>query len=102
MPAKLKLSLDFQYEPTFANLDKPYPGQIFTEVIWGNKRSKFGSPEYDYKEKLICVTGKIAETREVHETIATNRVVAWSKLECRPTPIKNLSNSFPRAFIVIL
>jgi hypothetical protein len=46
-------------QPTFLNLDKPYPNQIFTIVIWGNNRSKFGTPEDDYKGKRICVSGKI-------------------------------------------
>jgi hypothetical protein len=46
-------------QPTFLNLDKPYPNQVFTIVIWGNNRSKFGAPEHDYKGKRICVTGKI-------------------------------------------
>jgi hypothetical protein len=47
-------------QPTFLNLDKPYPSQVFTVVIWGNNRSKFGTPENDYKGKRICVSGKIA------------------------------------------
>jgi hypothetical protein len=46
-------------QPTFLNLDKPYPNQIFTVVIWGNNRSKFGTPENDYKGKRICASGKI-------------------------------------------
>jgi len=46
-------------QPTFLNLDKPYPNQVFTVVIWGNNRSKFGTPEKDYEGKRICVTGKI-------------------------------------------
>jgi DNA/RNA endonuclease YhcR with UshA esterase domain len=46
-------------QPTFLNLDKPYPNQIFSIVIWGNNRSKFGTPEDDYKGKRICVSGKI-------------------------------------------
>jgi len=57
-------------QPTFLNLDKPYPNQIFTIVIWGNNRSKFGRPEVEYSEKRICVTGKIAEYRGVPEIIA--------------------------------
>src|SRR5215468_9887554 len=48
-------------KPTFLNLDKPYPNQVFTVVIFGSNRSKFGKPEVDYKDKRICVTGKIAE-----------------------------------------
>src|SRR5713101_1857923 len=46
-------------QPTFLNLDKPYPNQVFTIVIWGNNRSKFGTPENDYKGKRVCVSGKI-------------------------------------------
>src|SRR6266849_9069303 len=57
-------------QPTFLNLDKPYPNQIFTIVIWGSNRSKFGKPEVEYNEKRICVTGKIAEYRGVPEIVA--------------------------------
>ena len=57
-------------QPTFLNLDKPYPNQIFTIVIWGNNRTKFGTPEVDYKGKRICVTGKITEYRGVPEIVA--------------------------------
>ena len=46
-------------QPTFLNFDQPYPNQIFTVVIGGNNRSKFKTPEEDYKDKKICVTGKI-------------------------------------------
>jgi hypothetical protein len=31
--------------PTFLNLDKPYPEQVFTILIWGESRAKFGAPE---------------------------------------------------------
>ena len=57
-------------QPTFLNLDKPYPNQIFTVVIWGTNRSKFGRPEVEYSEKRICVRGKITEYRGVPEVIA--------------------------------
>jgi len=57
-------------QPTFLNLDKPYPNQIFTVVIWGSNRSKFGRPEIEYSEKRVCVTGKITEYRGVPEVIA--------------------------------
>jgi hypothetical protein len=42
--------------PTFINLDKPYPNQIFTVLIWGTNRPKFGDPEEAYRGKNICVT----------------------------------------------
>jgi len=56
--------------PTFLNLDKAYPNQVFTIVIWGKDRSKFGRSEVDYREKRICVTGKIAEYRGKAEIVA--------------------------------
>src|SRR5205807_4746827 len=31
-------------QPTFINLDQPYPNLIFTIVIWGSDRPKFGDP----------------------------------------------------------
>jgi hypothetical protein len=57
-------------QPTFLNLDKAYPNQIFTVVIWGSNRSKFGRPEVEYNEKRICATGKITMYRGVPEIIA--------------------------------
>jgi len=59
-------------QPTFLNLEKPYPNQIFTIVIWGNNRSRFGTPETRYKGKRICVTGKIADYRGVPEIVASD------------------------------
>ena len=47
-------------QPTFLNLDEPYPNNIFTVVIWGSDRKKFPeSPEKLYRGKTICVTGEI-------------------------------------------
>lgn len=59
-------------QPTFLNLDKPYPGQIFTAVIWGSDRPKFGQPEITYHGKNVCVTGKIKEYRGIPEIILYN------------------------------
>jgi hypothetical protein len=30
--------------PTFLDMDKAYPQQVFTVVIWGENRAKFGAP----------------------------------------------------------
>jgi len=46
-------------QPTFLNLDKAYPHQIFTVVIWGSDRSKFGIPDKALSGKRICATGVI-------------------------------------------
>ena len=56
--------------PTFINLDKPYPSQIFTVLIWGTNRSKFGDLEEAYRSKHICVTGKISDYKGAPEIIA--------------------------------
>jgi len=48
-------------QPTFLNLDEPYPNQVFTVVIWGSDRAKFPDPpEKIYRGKTICITGTIA------------------------------------------
>jgi hypothetical protein len=46
-------------QPTFLNLDKPYPNPIFTALIWGDDRSKFDQPEVKLRDKRICTTGTI-------------------------------------------
>jgi hypothetical protein len=56
--------------PTFINLDKPYPNQIFTVLIWGSDRPKFGDPENMYRSKHICVMGKISDYKGVPEIVA--------------------------------
>jgi hypothetical protein len=56
--------------PTFLNLDEPYPRQIFTILIWGSDRPKFGDPEAKYGNKKVCVTGLIKDYRGVPEVVA--------------------------------
>jgi len=57
--------------PTFLNFDQPYPNQVFTLLIWGSDRSKFGDPETSYRGKRICVTGKITSFKDVPEVVAS-------------------------------
>jgi hypothetical protein len=45
--------------PTFLDLGKPYPNQVFSAVILGSDRMKFGTPEISLREKHVCVTGEI-------------------------------------------
>src|ERR1700685_1853376 len=56
--------------PTFINLDKAYPNQIFTVLIWGTNRPKFGDPEEVYRGKNICVTEKISDYKAAPEIMA--------------------------------
>lgn len=58
-------------QPTFLNLDEPYPKEIFTILIWGSDRPKFGTPESKYRDARVCVTGKIASYRGTAEIVAT-------------------------------
>ena len=51
---------ELEEKPTFLNLDKPYPDQIFTIFILPDVRSQFeNKPEVFYLNKEVCVTGKI-------------------------------------------
>ncbi len=58
-------------QPTFLNLDEPYPKEVFTILIWGSDRAKFGTPETKYKDARVCVTGKITSHREKPEIAAS-------------------------------
>jgi micrococcal nuclease len=60
-------------EPTFLNLDEPYPREVFTILIWGSDREKFGTPEDGYKGLQVCVTGKITSYRNRPEIAAAER-----------------------------
>jgi hypothetical protein len=59
-------------KPTFLNLDKPYPSQLFTVLIWGDHREKFGNPEEKYRDKQVCATGKITEYRNAPEIVVSD------------------------------
>jgi len=59
-------------QPTFLNLDEPYPHQIFTVLIWGSDRAKFGTPEMKYRDRRICATGMIRNYRDVSEIAVHN------------------------------
>lgn len=49
-------------QPTFVNLDQPYPNQVFTIVVWGDYRGKFQTPPETWAGHL-CATGKISAYR---------------------------------------
>ena len=49
-----------QDAPTLLNLGAAYPNQLLTVVIYGEARKLFKeAPEVFFKDKNICVTGKI-------------------------------------------
>jgi hypothetical protein len=57
---------------TFLDFDKPYPEHMFTAFLPAQNRAKFGTPEKDYKDKEICVTGKIEDYRGKPEIVLTD------------------------------
>jgi hypothetical protein len=57
--ASAKYAADANRQPTFLNLDKPYPDHIFTAVIWGSDRAAFVYAPESLADRQICVTGTI-------------------------------------------
>lgn len=59
-------------KPTFLNFEKPFPNHTFTVVITGANRAKFTeAPEVAFKDKTVCVTGKITVNRNKPEIEVT-------------------------------
>ena len=56
--------------PTFVNIDKPYPDQPFTVLIWGEDLPKFSPKPSTWEGKRLCATGQITSYRDKPEIIA--------------------------------
>lgn len=56
--------------PTFVKLDKPYPSQVFTIVIWAEDLPKFTDKPSNWENKQVCATGTITSYRGVPEIVA--------------------------------
>jgi hypothetical protein len=69
-------------QPTFLDLDEPYPKEIFTILIWGSDRAKFGTPQWKYRNSQVCVNGKIELYRGIPEIIATEPSQLICKNNC--------------------
>jgi hypothetical protein len=60
-------------QPTFLNLERPYPDQPFNVVIWGSVRSRFDAPpERAFDGKDICVTGLIETYKGKPQIVVTD------------------------------
>ena len=58
---------------TFLDAGAAYPNQKLTVLIWGNKRSNFKkAPEVFYKDKNVCIVGKIEIYKGKSEIIANS------------------------------
>ena len=67
-----KFAMRSKGQLTFLNLDRPHPQHVFTVVIWGKDRPKFGKPDRTFAGKRICVSGLIADFEGRPEMMATN------------------------------
>ena len=56
--------------PTFVNLDKAYPNQVFTVLIWGSDKAKFNPAPASWNGRNACATGRIELYRNVPEIVA--------------------------------
>ena len=60
-------------KPTYLNFEKPYPQQPFSIVIFGDHRARFSvAPETAFKNKTVCVTGKISSYKGNPQIIVRN------------------------------
>lgn len=57
-------------KPTFVNLDKSYPNQVFTILIWGEDLSKFPVQPSGWQGKKVCATGTVTQYRNIPEIVA--------------------------------
>jgi hypothetical protein len=55
-------------KPTFLDVGRAYPDEDLTAVIWGEDRSKFGTPE-SLAGQRVCVTGPIRQYRGRPEVV---------------------------------
>jgi len=59
--------------PTYINLDKKFPDQLFTIVIYENVRNKLSYiPEEKLMNKEICISGKVEQYKGVPQIILQN------------------------------
>jgi DNA/RNA endonuclease YhcR with UshA esterase domain len=57
--ASAKFAANSHSQPTFLDLERPYPNAVFTAVIFRDERPKFGTPEKSLEGARVCVTGVI-------------------------------------------
>jgi hypothetical protein len=70
--ASAKFETHARSQPTLWDLGKSYPHAIFTAVIYGDNRPKFGTPETSLRGKRICVTGQISDYYAKPEIVLTD------------------------------
>jgi hypothetical protein len=69
--ASTKYASDANGQPTFLNLDKPFPNHVFSAVIWGKDRSVFPYAPESLAGRRICVSGTVQLYREKAEIVVS-------------------------------
>jgi len=70
--ASAMFEANVQDQPTLLDLEEPSPHAIFTAVIYGDNRAKFGSSETSLLGKRICVTWQISDYQGKPEIVLTD------------------------------
>ena len=70
--ASAKFEADARAQPTLLDLGKSYPHAVFTAVIYGDHRSKFGTPETSLRGRRVCVTGQISDCHGKPKIVLTD------------------------------
>jgi micrococcal nuclease len=79
-----------QGQPTFLNLDQPFPNNPLAVAIWGENRSKWNNaPDQWFKNKTVAVTGKVTLWHGKPQVVVTDpsqiQVVAQTAASSSPT-----------------
>jgi hypothetical protein len=69
--ASAKYASETKGQPTFLNLDQPYPNHVFTAVIWGKDRGAFPYAPESFAGRRICVSGTVQLYREKAEIVVS-------------------------------
>jgi DNA/RNA endonuclease YhcR with UshA esterase domain len=70
--ASAKYEANAKSQPTLLDLGRPYPHAVFTAVVYGDNRRKFGTPGTSLRGKRICVTGQISAYHGKPEIVLTD------------------------------
>jgi hypothetical protein len=72
--------------PTFLDFGSAYPNAVFTALILGDDRSKFGEPEKTLRGKQVCVTGRIRLYAGTAQVIVTQPDQLYENGSARAVP----------------
>ena len=70
--ASAMFEANVQDQPTLLDLGRPAPNAVFTAVIYGGDRPKFGTPETSLRGKGICVTGQTSDYHRKPEIVLSD------------------------------